>query len=93
MQVILKNDIVLAYISDVRTIKDFLPNGSPTKITMNVGNRVLVYGKDEYIIKGTTKVKGTSIGNICTICGMGDIVDSGGCSTCNKCGAQLKCGL
>lgn len=93
MQVILKNDIVLAYVSDVRNIKDFLPTGSPSKITMNVDNRVLEYGKDKYTIKGTQKVKGIAIGDICVVCSLGDVVDAGGCSTCNKCGAQLKCGL
>jgi ribonucleoside-diphosphate reductase alpha chain len=36
---------------------------------------------------------GTDVGNICPICLEGEVIDSGGCSTCSNCGAQLKCGL
>jgi len=43
-----------------------------------------------------TSVKyGTEIGDICPICRVGEVIDSGGCATCNNpdCGVQLKCGL
>ncbi len=36
---------------------------------------------------------GTKIGDICPICKEGTVVDSGGCTTCSNCGAQLSCGL
>lgn len=36
---------------------------------------------------------GTEIGNTCPICRQGEVIDSGGCSTCSNCQAQLKCGL
>ena len=36
---------------------------------------------------------GTNIGDTCPICKEGQVIDSGGCSTCSSCGAQLKCGL
>lgn len=41
-----------------------------------------------------TDVKvGTEIGDTCPMCRQGKVVDAGGCSTCNNCGSQLKCGL
>lgn len=36
---------------------------------------------------------GIKIGNLCQICKEGTIVEMGGCSTCNNCNAQIKCGL
>ncbi|OXB94705.1 LAGLIDADG family homing endonuclease [Parageobacillus galactosidasius] len=36
---------------------------------------------------------GTDIGDICPICQIGTVIDSGGCHTCNNCKAQLKCDL
>ncbi len=36
---------------------------------------------------------GIKIGDICPLCKEGTMVDSGGCSTCNNCNSQLKCGL
>ncbi len=36
---------------------------------------------------------GIKIGDICPLCKEGTMVDSGGCSTCNNCSSQLKCGL
>ena len=35
---------------------------------------------------------GTNIGDLCPICKEGSIIFSGGCSTCNNCHSQLKCG-
>lgn len=41
-----------------------------------------------------TDVKvGTEIGDTCPMCRQGKVVDAGGCSTCNNCGSQLRCGL
>lgn len=41
-----------------------------------------------------TSVKiGTEIGDTCPMCREGKVIDSGGCSTCDSCGSQLKCGL
>jgi ribonucleoside-diphosphate reductase alpha chain len=36
---------------------------------------------------------GSEVGNICPICLEGVVIESGGCNTCQNCGAQLKCGL
>jgi len=35
---------------------------------------------------------GSNVGDLCPICKEGSIIFSGGCSTCNNCHAQLKCG-
>ena len=41
-----------------------------------------------------TSVKvGTEIGDTCPMCRKGTVIDAGGCSTCDNCNAQLKCGL
>jgi ribonucleoside-diphosphate reductase alpha chain len=39
------------------------------------------------------KKKGIEIGDTCIICEIGTVVESGGCHTCDNCGAQLACGL
>jgi len=39
------------------------------------------------------KKVGGNVGDICQICEAGELVDFGGCFTCNNCSAQLKCGL
>ncbi len=36
---------------------------------------------------------GSEVGEICPICREGTIENLGGCNSCTKCGAQLKCGL
>lgn len=36
---------------------------------------------------------GTEVGDTCPVCRKGHVIDAGGCSTCDNCGAQLKCGL
>jgi ribonucleoside-diphosphate reductase alpha chain len=42
----------------------------------------------------TTNVNiGNEVGDTCPICRKGTVIDAGGCTTCNNCGAQLKCGL
>lgn len=36
---------------------------------------------------------GTGLGDLCAMCKEGILVFSAGCSTCNNCGTQSKCGL
>lgn len=36
---------------------------------------------------------GTEVGDTCPVCRNGHVIDSGGCNTCDNCGAQLTCGL
>ena len=36
---------------------------------------------------------GNEIGDTCPVCRKGEIKEIGGCSTCDNCGVQLKCGL
>ena len=41
-----------------------------------------------------TDVKvGAEVGDTCPVCRKGHVIDAGGCSTCDNCGTQLKCGL
>lgn len=41
-----------------------------------------------------TSVKyGSEVGSTCPVCREGEVIDSGGCNTCNQCGAQLQCGM
>lgn len=43
---------------------------------------------------GNTNVGiGSEIGDLCPVCREGQIAEIGGCNTCIKCGAQLKCDL
>lgn len=44
-------------------------------------------------VRSTDVTYGNEVGNTCPVCRQGEIIDSGGCATCNNCGAQLKCGL
>lgn len=42
----------------------------------------------------STDVKyGSEVGDTCPICRVGKVIETGGCNTCENCGAQLKCGL
>lgn len=36
---------------------------------------------------------GNEIGNTCPVCELGQLIDAGGCVTCNNCNVQVKCGL
>lgn len=36
---------------------------------------------------------GLNVGDTCSICWMGTLMDFGGCVTCNNCQAQIRCGL
>ena len=40
----------------------------------------------------TSKV-GNEIGDTCPVCRKGEVIDMGGCNTCNNCNVQLRCGL
>lgn len=40
-----------------------------------------------------SKKYGTELGDNCPVCREGEVVESGGCQTCNTCGTQLQCGL
>lgn len=44
-------------------------------------------------VRATDVKVGNEIGDTCPICRKGEVIDAGGCTTCNNCGAQLKCGL
>jgi len=44
-------------------------------------------------IRSTDVTFGNEIGNTCPVCREGTVKEIGGCNTCSKCGAQLKCGL
>jgi ribonucleoside-diphosphate reductase alpha chain len=44
-------------------------------------------------LRSTDVTIGNEVGNTCPICREGTVEDIGGCNTCTKCGAQLKCGL
>lgn len=39
------------------------------------------------------RTRGTNIGDLCAFCNEGNIVEAGGCNTCDNCSAQLQCGL
>ncbi|MDF1511097.1 vitamin B12-dependent ribonucleotide reductase [Robertmurraya sp. DFI.2.37] len=44
-------------------------------------------------VRSTDVTYGNEVGDTCPVCRKGEIIDAGGCNTCNNCGAQLKCGL
>lgn len=44
-------------------------------------------------VRATDVTYGDEVGNTCPICREGEIVEAGGCNSCNVCGVQLKCGL
>jgi ribonucleoside-diphosphate reductase alpha chain len=52
-----------------------------------------------YLVNTVTELKSTNVnigdevGDTCPICRKGTVIDAGGCTTCNNCNAQLKCGL
>ena len=93
MEAVKKNDEVLGYIEDPRDATKFLPNDTLISFKTRGKKRTLIYPDGRYTIEPTSKKKGVYVGDICSICGIGDVIDSGGCATCNKCNAQLKCGL
>jgi ribonucleoside-diphosphate reductase alpha chain len=44
-------------------------------------------------LRSTDVNVGSEVGDTCPVCRQGEIIDAGGCTTCNNCGVQLKCGL
>ncbi|MEI2356086.1 vitamin B12-dependent ribonucleotide reductase [Mesobacillus zeae] len=44
-------------------------------------------------VRSTDVNVGNEVGDTCPVCRKGEVIDAGGCTTCNNCGAQLKCGL
>lgn len=44
-------------------------------------------------VRSTDVNVGSEVGETCPLCRQGEMIDAGGCNTCNNCGAQLKCGL
>lgn len=44
-------------------------------------------------LRSTNMKFGSEIGETCPICKNGEVIESGGCNTCDNCGAQLQCGL
>lgn len=94
MLMIKKDGEIIGFAEDNSKVQDFLPNSPLQTFLMLRGNdRRLTYENAVYEILHTNKKKGIDIGDICPICEQGVVVDAGGCVTCNKCGAQLKCGL
>lgn len=95
MQEIKMNGKTIGYASDPKDVKNFLPEGAPSKFEMlGSGNdRKLIYGDDVYEVLKSSKKVGINIGEICALCGKGEIMDLGGCDTCSTCGFQTHCGL
>lgn len=86
------------FVDDARDVKNYLPS----KVLLSFRNilnsdnqpaREFTYEDEIVQISKSNKKKGTYYGDICLICGMGELKDQGGCATCSNCGAQLKCGL
>lgn len=44
-------------------------------------------------LTSTVVTVGSEVGDTCPVCREGNIIEAGGCNTCDNCGAQLKCGL
>jgi len=94
MEQISLNGKVVGFAEKSKDVKNFLPEGAPINISMIGGSdRELTYDDDVYTIEKSDKVVGTSEGDVCSLCHIGTLQNQGGCFTCNKCGAQLKCGL
>lgn len=52
-----------------------------------------LYNASSEAIEAKSRKEGSDTGDICPVCHEGTIEPIGGCSTCNACGVQLKCGL
>ncbi|QPC46845.1 vitamin B12-dependent ribonucleotide reductase [Mangrovibacillus cuniculi] len=52
----------------------------------NVARKQVAAATEEVVI-------GSEVGDTCPVCREGEVMELGGCNTCNSCGAQLKCGL
>lgn len=62
-----------------------------TVVKENSGKVVLMNTVQD--IRSTDVTFGNEVGNTCPVCREGTVEEIGGCNTCTKCGAQLKCGL
>lgn len=62
-----------------------------TEVQLN--NQKVVLMNTVQDIRSTDVTFGNEIGNTCPVCREGTVEEIGGCNTCTKCGAQLKCGL
>ena len=95
MQEIKMNEKTIGYIDDPKELKNFLPNGAPSKFEMlgSGDDRKLTYGDNVYEILKSNKKKGTGISDICSICSVGVLQDQGGCAVCSACNASIACGL
>jgi len=93
---IYKNDRTVRYVENVKDIHNYLPKDDilmSVKILDNKDRKLLYKNSGWYFVEHTTKEKGVYEGNICPLCESGEMVNMGGCMTCNNCNSQLKCGL
>lgn len=82
------------FVAEAKDTPQYLPTTPIQSVKLTNTGRVVTYKSGEiFLIEKSTKTKGVYIGDICAICGMGEVVDAGGCATCSRCSAQLKCGL
>lgn len=88
-----KNNKTIRYVENPKDVMKNLPDGAPDRVSIKGTTRYLLYGDDDFKVEVVDKEKGIYEGNICPICEAGEMVDYGGCMTCNNCGSQLKCGL
>lgn len=87
------NNKVIGYIDDSREVSKYLPDNETLISFKTYGKkRSLLYPSGRFIIEPTDKVKGTGIGNICSICSIGTLQNQGGCAVCDCCQAAIKCG-
>lgn len=88
-----KDGRTIKYVKDKVQAVKYLPNGAPIKFEYIDGISRFHYPDGVYDVEDVDKKIGNYTGNVCPICQAGEMTDAGGCSTCNACGAQLKCGL
>lgn len=93
MNKITKKGAPALFVANAKDIKNFLPGTALLDMRLEGTARIMVYSDGEYKIEPSNKTKGVYVGDICVVCGLGEVVDAGGCATCSRCGAQLKCGL
>lgn len=82
------------FVEEAKKIMQFMPRSIITKFINKPEGREFYFESGEVMLVTTSNKKiGTHIGDVCAICNIGEVVDAGGCATCSRCGAQLKCGL
>ncbi|MED1442138.1 vitamin B12-dependent ribonucleotide reductase [Aeribacillus composti] len=80
--------------TQVLTLKaeeNVLNDDIPESTKENEGKVVLMNTVQD--LRSTDVTYGNEVGNTCPVCREGKVQEIGGCNTCTKCGAQLKCGL